>query len=172
LFVPCEEIHAFVVWQPRASGGGFVGIHDPLSDEVTKARERNHGSVVKMKSSQGNDLVETYYVYGLLIDELDATQTDKYVCIPFVSTKIKSLKDMNYILNTTKLPNGQKPPLFANIVHVRTKFKPSPKGDSFNLDLTLVRGGNAGPCMDPNGPQRSLLTIGKKLLLAVRGGTA
>lgn len=179
VFIPCERVRAFVEWVPRAQGGGLVGMHDAESPVVAKAKEKNGGSNIGLKSEKGNDLIETIYVYGLVLEDENATEADGFACIAFTSTKIKHWRDMVYSLQSVK---GLKAPLFAHRVRITTFADKNAKGAFANLRLRPIAW-KEGQVTDADimaslvpptvdGKPSRLLEQGKKLLTMVRGGTA
>jgi len=129
-FIPVHRDHHFVEWIPKkedGSGGGFVGIRavdDPL---VTELRAK-HGQFGKLPTSDGHELAETYYLYGLLVVEGMATP----VLIGFSSTQIKKYR--NFITRvmgityqgekTAANPNGIiRPPMWAHRWRFQTVFE-------------------------------------------------
>lgn len=89
VFVPAWTEHSFVEWKPREEGGGFVAVHAVDSDVVREAKAQSE-EYSKIKLPNGNDLIETFYVYGLRID--DETGALEQTVIAFTSTKIKKYK--------------------------------------------------------------------------------
>src|SRR5690606_39209842 len=67
LFLPVHREHRFVEWVPRDQGGGFVASHEPTDPMIIEARKG--GGFGKLESPEGNDIVETFYVFGLVVDE-------------------------------------------------------------------------------------------------------
>lgn len=176
VFVPCESTRMFVEW--KKDRGGLLGMHSPDAEIVKTCRERNGGSVVKMKTSNGDDLVETFYVYGLLLEEANAERSLGYACIAFTSTKIKTYRDTMYRLRSVK---GVQAPLFANRLRITTVVEKNPKGTFSNLRLDPAVKSGGGPADDVvsslipaklNDGPHPLLLEGKKLLEMVRGGVA
>ena len=88
-FVPACRDHVYTEWVPRDNGGGLVATHQLDSDLVRKARaERRVG---KHELSNGNELIETFYLYGLV---LDANDHPTPAVISFTSTKISAYKTL------------------------------------------------------------------------------
>lgn len=144
-FVPGVTQHVFVEWKPRDAGGGIVAIYqidDPFVAQVKNA-SKEFGS---LKTPNGNDLVETYYVYGVQC-ELDQ---DGKTLIPigplvvaFTSTKIKVYKAWNSRLNMfahKKHGLAAKPPLFAHSVKITTVAEKNTKGSFYNFALAPAHG--------------------------------
>ena len=158
VFVPAHTEHTYVEWVPRKKGGGFVGKHDINSDVVAVAKERSE-EFGKYKTEAENDLVETFYIYGILCDGDDVGEM---IVIPFTSMKIKPYKNWNTKINmfTFKGKNGrkQKPPLFAHRVRMTT---------------TILKKNNdeyANPVLSPYGEnlKDSLLAPGCELMEAAK----
>jgi hypothetical protein len=115
-FIPVTTQHVVVEWVPRDNGGGIVGTHQ-LDDPM----------IVKVRASQplgkythpenGNDLIETFYVYGIFCPPDGAAPHP--AVIAFSSTKIKPYKDWMFRARSIviALPNGRKLtklPLFSH----------------------------------------------------------
>lgn len=68
LFQPCHFSKKFVEWVPRDAGGGagagFAGIHDRMPIEAKPVEDRPN----KFKMPNGNDIVETRYHFGNILD--------------------------------------------------------------------------------------------------------
>lgn len=134
-FVPAVTEHAFVEWVPRDNGGGFVAKHDENSPIVAKAKEtsKEYGKLV---TPTGNDLVETFYMYGVIVDE--DGMPGQMALIGFTSKKIKVYKNFNTKLNMFVhkkwgIPN--KPPLFAHRVRLSSFKDKNKKGEFYNFVL-------------------------------------
>lgn len=145
LCVPVHYDEAWVEWVPRTKGGGFVGLHDPNSDEVTEAIKRNGGRIPK-KGADGkkiplavgdNELVETYYLYVLLLDEAGES-ANGFAVIAFTSTKIKPYRDALTSMFTIK----GKPPIFANRLKITTDIQENESGTFGNYVIEPMNGGS------------------------------
>lgn len=146
LFIPAVTQHCYVEWVPRAKGGGFVGIHAMDSDVVKQATEdsKEFGRLKVGKLAEGtapkddprNDLMETFYIYGVLADD---TNPVGMAVLAFTSTKIKVYKKFNTKVRThlVQVPSGARinPPLFANLTRVRSFKDKNPKGEFYNFEL-------------------------------------
>lgn len=121
-FVPACREHAFVEWVPIDNGGGLVSSYAPTTD-LGKWAASQRG---KIKLRNGNDLVETFYLFGLLLGDDDADP--KPCVISFTSTRIKSYKTIVNRSDSIMLPraNGQgkfKAPWFCHVWRIGTEKK-------------------------------------------------
>lgn len=154
LFLPVHDDSAFVEWVPRHRGGGYVDVHDPASAEVQDAIKRNGGRIPK-KGPDGkkiplthgdNELVETYYLYGLLLEE-DGETTRGFAVIPFTSTKIKVYRDF---ITSMMLVRGQ-PPMWAYRVRITSDIQENESGTFANYVINPMTPGNWMACLiDPS----------------------
>jgi hypothetical protein len=119
-FIPVHAQHLYVEWKPRDDGGGFVGKHEVDSDVVKKAVAASE-KFGEYKTEDGNDLVETYYLYLIA---LKADGTTEYAVVAFTSMKVKVYK--NFITKAKMvqvvLGDGRRinPPLFAHVYRAKT----------------------------------------------------
>lgn len=136
VFVPATTQHTYVEWKPRDSGGGFVGVHE-VDSEVVRHCVANQ-EFGDYSTPEGNDLIETFYVYGILIDGDDnASQA----VLAFSSTKIKKYKGWMTKAKTIQiqLPDGRRipAPLFAHRYRLKTVGEKNPKGSFHNWDIAF-----------------------------------
>lgn len=162
--VPVVTQHVFVEWVPRDQGGGFVGIHQIDSDVVKAAREAST-EFGKFFTPEGNTLTETFYVYGLMVDE---DGNEMVVVLPFTSTKISVYKKWNTRLGTFRI-GGQRPPLFAHRVRVTTEKQDNTKGSFYNLVLKPAEGDMKSSLLNPKGDVFAAAKAAREL---VTGGNA
>jgi hypothetical protein len=143
IFLPVHKEEAWVEWVPRTKGGGFVGMHDPAGELVQDLIRNNGGSHIPPKGSDGkrisfkhgdNEVIETYYVYGLILNE-EGTEVESFAVISFSSTKIKPYRDW---LTSMYLIKG-KPPMFANRARLRTLKQKNDSGTFFNFSINPLR---------------------------------
>lgn len=135
VFQPCHKDHAYVEWVPRDAGGGFVAVHTPNSDVVAATIAHNNNQRYgKLKMENGNELIETHYVYGLVLNE-DGSETEDFAVLSFTSTKITPVK--NWFTAMYKL-KGQ-PPLFANRARIRTVKQKNDKGSFYNFRIDPLK---------------------------------
>jgi hypothetical protein len=129
VFVPCDRAHQFVEWKPRESGGGFVGVFSPDSDMVELAKKQSV-EFGRLKTDEGNDLIETFYMYGLLLRDFEGQGGYEFVMIPFASTKIKVYRQIMYRMRTQA---GV--PLFANRLQITSVPQKNNKGSFYNFKI-------------------------------------
>lgn len=130
VFLPVHKETAYVEWIPRDSGGGFVGLHDPNGEVVKTAIAANGGSRIGKLKVGDNELIETHYIYGLLLDETGSSTTG-FAVVSFTSTKIKPYRDFTTAMYTLK----GRPPMFANRAILRTVKQKNEKGSFFNFKI-------------------------------------
>ena len=138
IVIPVYKEEAWVRWVPRNQGGGLKGRYEPDSPEVLKLIKDNGGSrippkgsdkkTIPFKDEDGNDVIETHYVYCLVLGE-DKRTVEGYIVVPFSSTKIKPYKDWLTAMYTQK----GRPPMFANRAAIETTKQKSEGGSYFNF---------------------------------------
>lgn len=136
LFVPATTKHVFVEWKPRDQGGGLVNVYEIDDPFVAECKDKAT-EFGKIKTPTGNDLIETFYVYGVQLDDDGETPVGPLV-IAFTSTKIKKYKAWNSRLKMfahRKFGLPAAPPLFAHKTRVTTVSDENTKGKFFNFDL-------------------------------------
>lgn len=147
-FVPAITQHVYVEWKPRDAGGGLIAQHAIHSDVVKRAKAAST-EFGKYRTEAGNDLIETFYVFGILSTPNGASMA----VMAFTSTKIKAYKSVMGRLNAFQLnmPDGRRinPPLFAHLLSVTTKQEKNSKGTFY---VPLVQ-----PAVE-NDVQKSLLS--------------
>ena len=163
-FVPVVTQHVFVEWVPRDAGGGFVGIHQ-LDSDVVKLAKESSTEFGKYFTPEGNTLTETFYVYGVMLDE---EGNEMVVVIPFTSTKIGVYKKWNTRIAAFKI-NGKRPPIYAHKVRVTTVKEERAKGTSYNLVLKAANGDLKSSLINP---ASDLFQTAKAARELVVGGTA
>ncbi len=150
LFTPSYTERCFVEWVPRDKGGGFVGVHKVDSPFVKQARKDSDSAGMKFGKvftsfdgsgePNGNQLTETFYVYGVIRTDENSEPTP--VVIAFTSTKITVYKRW-----MTKVeifaPRGELP-LCAHNVRLTTKIQKNAQGTFGNFDLKPASLGESG----------------------------
>lgn len=141
-FVPATTQHVYVEWKPRDAGGGFVGVHQPNSELVRHCVANQEFG--QFTTPEGNDLVETFYVYGVVITP-DDSQSE--AVLAFNLTKIKKYKGWMTKAKTIQisLPDGRRfpAPLFAHRYRLKTVSEKNNKGQFYNWDVIQFDGPNA-----------------------------
>lgn len=136
-FVPATTQHVYVEWKPREQGGGFVGIHEINSDVVAHAKAQS-SEFGKYNTPEGNELIETFYVYGIALDD-DGNASE--AVLAFSSSKIKKYKGWMTKAKTIQipLPDGRRipAPLFAHRYRLKTVSEKNNKGQFFNWDVAF-----------------------------------
>lgn len=169
-FLPCfKEGPVWVEWIPRINGGGFVGMHDPESDAVKNGEQIMHpetGKPTRKLRHGENELVETFYIYGLILDETGA-ETMGFAVISFTSTKIKPYRDWITAMYTLK----GKPPIFANRAFVRTTKQKNDAGTFYNFRIDPLADTWRDSLINP-AEQGHLLTEAKEFAEMVKSGMA
>lgn len=138
IFIPVDTQHVVVEWKPRNQGGGLVAIHQLNSEIVQKAKaEQEFGKWKTIKGDpKSNDLIETFYVYGIFVGE---NETPQQMIMTFSSTKIKVYKRWMTQARTVQVatPNGGRvnPPLFAHKYRIKTVGEKNADGSYFNFQI-------------------------------------
>ncbi len=143
-FIPSITQHIFCEWIPRDEGGGLVGRHEIDSDVVKQAKQESE-EFGQYKMPNGNDLIETFYVYGVAVTEDGPQQA----VISFKSTGIKRYK--NWMTKargvSIEIPSGGRvrPPLFAHR-YLLTALKEKKGSDTFYNFQIAWDGEKASDC--------------------------
>lgn len=107
--LPVDRHHFMVEWRPREMGGGVVAQHTMDSDIAKHVRQtqplgkyKHPAGMAEARNEEDlkkvNDLIETFYVYVVIIPE-DETEAPYPAVIAFSSTKIKPYKDWMFRLD-------------------------------------------------------------------------
>lgn len=149
LFVPATTRHVFTEWVPRDKGGGYRGQHTPDDDVVMKA-VKNAARFGKYQTDEGNQLTETFYVYGVISSE--DGQAESMAIIAFWSTKIRPYKGWMTRLRQTAIVDAQgrrvRPPLYAHLSRITSTTQKNNEG---TFSVPVISSG------DPRGIVQSLL---------------
>lgn len=87
IIIPVGRQHVMNEWNPRENKGGLVASHDPNAPAMLELKKKQPFGKIKMTS--GTEMVETYYLFALLVRKDGSYQP---VSIPFWSTKIAQYK--------------------------------------------------------------------------------
>jgi hypothetical protein len=159
----CYRDHNFIEYVPRNNGGGFVAMHDPSEDMIANLRtEQGEFGKLKLDPSNeaSNEIVETYYFYGIVHPRLDGTLENFEpfrAVFPFASTQIKKYKMMMTTINGIQLrpPVVKKPtpfPIFAHVWRIGTQPESNKKGRFFGWKAALRGGSATAARLTPNDP--------------------
>lgn len=137
-FIPVHRDHHFVEWIKRnddGSGGGFIGIRSVDDPLVIKLRAE-HGQFGKLPTSDGHELVEAYYLYGLLVQDGMGVPC----VIGFSSTQIKKYR--NFITRVMNIqyqgPGGLvRPPMWAHFWHFTTVYEQKGQNSWYGWRINL-----------------------------------
>lgn len=142
-FLPVHFLQMYVEWTPRDAGGGFVAAHSPDTEVVRQALggERMQGKILL---PNGNELIETHYAYGLILDETGEA-ADGFAVIGFTSTKIKVFRDWKTAMYMVK----GKPPLYAFRARLTSIKQQNEKGTYYNIQVTPHNGNWVGGLINP-----------------------
>lgn len=165
-FVPALTEHAFIEWIPRDIGGGFVARHERTSEVVVTAKAEST-EFGKYSMPNGNDLVETFYVYGVIVSE----GVMRPVIIAFSSKKIGIYKKWNSKNKSCMIQNedGSKsePPMFAHLTKITSAGEQNVHGKFFNFRLAPANGKVADSLLAPDDER---LLKAKELMELVTAG--
>lgn len=162
LFIPVHREHKFVEWVPRDKGGGFVAVFGPEDPMVVQARKG--GEFGRLETPAGNDLVETFYVYGLAVDG-DSVYP---ATLAFTSTQIKKYRRWMTQLRTITIRDPQtgrrvNPPMFAHAFRLSTVEESNAKGKWHGWRISFSEAGD--PENNVTAAQASRLTPDDDLYL-------
>lgn len=178
IVLPLEKEESWVEWVPRNKGGGLVDRHAPDSELVQRLIKENGGSRIPpkdaegkriaFKSPKGNDVIETHYVYCLVLS-LDGETVEGYCVLSFASAKIKAYKDWMTALYTQK----GRPPIFANRAKVSTSKQKNEQGTFYIYAIHPLKDTWRESLIPPNTEAgMSLLTEAKDFRKMIQDGLA
>ena len=149
LFIPVHKTHKFVEWVPRDQGGGFAGVYETSDPMVMEARKGHEFG--RVESPDGNDLVETFYMFGLIVD-VDGGYNP--AVIAFASTQIKAYKKWMTTMRSVQLEDPETgrrvtPPMYSHLFRVRTRHMENAKGSWHGMNITYAREGNPKESISP-----------------------
>lgn len=170
--VPAFTERVFVEFVPREQGGGFKGVHAPNS-AVVRAAIDGCKEFGKYNTPDGNQLVETFTVYGVQLDDSD--EVIGMITMGFTSMKIKVYKKWNTRVRSFQLNVGGRrvsPPLYAHKVVVSTDKQKNSKGTFFNVALSPAGGKLGVPGASLLSPDSSAFQAAKDCGDLVKKGIA
>lgn len=163
-FVPVSTQHVYVEWRPREAGGGIVLTHQLDSPVVAEVRAKPRAG--KIVLNNGNELIETFYVYGLLVTE----DGFEHLVLSFKSTAIKHYRSWMTKARMVMFPAGAKkinPPLFAIRYRLTALSEKNTKGSFYNLVAAFDGKSAYEAALDPKG---ELFSAAKAFLEAIQEG--
>jgi hypothetical protein len=155
--VPAITQHEWVEWAPREGDGGFIARYDCDDPLILEAKATQQFGQYK---NGDNNLVETYYIYGVLYDVEELHSLGAAV-ISFSKTKIKRYKRLMSALRAFQLniptENGQPqrvtPPLFAHSLVVCSCDDKNNKGEFQNFNIVPSNGDLRSSLIDSEDPR-------------------
>jgi len=169
IFVPCMTKHTFVEWKPRDQGGGFIAEHAIDSPIVAEAKAASGGDITKLKTEAGNDLIDTFNIFAVILAEPNAEEVEDMVVISFTKTKAKRYREIMTRLRTCKDARGA--PLFAHQLRMSPTDEKNAAGQPYkNVKLTpAIENDVLSSMLDPSHP---LLNDARALSDSVKTGAA
>lgn len=175
---PVLKEAAIVEWVPRNKGGGIAGRHEIDSDIFLDAIKKNNGSRIPPKDSDGkripfkspdnNDLVETYYIYCLILDET-GTSTEGFCVLSFASTNIKVYKD--WLTSMYSLKGA--PPIYANRNKISTAKQKNNDGTFYTFAVAPLEETYRTSLINPGTDEgKALLDEGREFAKMIDNGLA
>lgn len=175
---PVFKEAAVVEWVPRNKGGGLAGRHELDSEVFLGAIKKNGGSRIPpkdadgkripFKSPDGNDLVETYYIYCLVMDET-GEEVEGFCVLSFASTNIKVYKD--WLTSMYSLKGA--PPMYANRCKVSTAKQKNESGTFYTFSIGPLNETYRTSLINPGTPEgQALLTEGRDFAKMIDNGLA
>lgn len=152
LVVPVSTQHVYQAWRPREAGGGIVGTFAADDPQVTEWK--SNGEFGKWQTPDGDDLVETFYVYAVRCDKEGRPVED--VVIPFSSTKIRVYKNWMYTARSQMIDVGEKRqnvPLFGVMYRLATSKQRNRHGEFFNFNFAFAGGDVGSSLIAPSDPR-------------------
>jgi hypothetical protein len=137
-YQPCYHYRKWVEWIPRKQGGGFVAAYDHKGQEAPPAelnarqyRDPENPKALRWKMPNGNDLVDTQYYLGYVLEE-DGSKARQYL-FPLASTFHTFGKALMTAANQRLIPEGrykgQRAPIWSSMYHVVTALKKNVSGE-------------------------------------------
>lgn len=152
IFVPCYHEHWFVEWVPIDAGGGFVGQHATDSQVVLDAKNSDQ-KFGKWKTPEGNELVDTFYLYGNLVTQDGECHPS---IIAFNSTKIKVYRQWMTRAKSLRVPtpSGGKiiPPLYAHTWRIQSEQQTKDSHTFYNFIVSFSGNNAAESRLSPDNP--------------------
>jgi hypothetical protein len=137
-FQPCHHYRKWVEWVPRKQGGGFVASYDhpgldkpPAALNAKEYRDPENPKVLRWKMANGNDLIDTQYYVGYILDE-DGTRSRQYI-IPLASTQHQFGRALMTAANNRLIEDGpfkgKTAALWSSMYHIVTEMRSNQAGE-------------------------------------------
>jgi len=168
--VPVHIDHCYVEWGKEKEGGGFIARHELNSPFVAQVRQACEDP--RNLETDKTELNETYYLYALVLNGPEDTDSSDTVVLSFSRTKIKKFRNMMTMMRKVK----GKPPLFANRLYFTHCTEVNKAGKTFaNYTIEPALTGRMEDSMIPryiDGVQNPLIDAALALKDAVSTGSA
>lgn len=170
-FVPIYLDKKYVEWTPIEKGGGLIAQYE-IADKIVQELVAKQGKYKALEMSNGNELVETHYMYAAMLPNLNP------VIIAFTSTKLSQLKNWLTKLNYFQVPtaSGKKvvPPIFAHKVKLLSEKQTNKSGqDYYNVKFGTVAADLASSLIDTKNPDEvQMYVMAKDTCEAIKAGKA
>jgi hypothetical protein len=143
-FIPVHRRHEYIEYVPRDQGGGFVAASPPDDPRVVSALKAFGNKRGKAPIGDGNELVETFNMFGLYIPE-DTDKPIQPVVIPFTSSGIDAYKSIMTKLDMLRVSvegraEKARLPMFASTLRVTTRFTENKKGSWHKIQMDFDGG--------------------------------
>ncbi len=157
LFVPATTQQVFIEWIPLDKGGGLVAIHEPTSEVVIESRAKM--PINEMVINDGNDLVQTFQVYGIICNA--DGDPEGFAMIPMTSTKIKKYKAWMHKMRTFRMEDDDgrpfTPDMFRHLWRLTTVKEKNKVGQSYyNWEMTPAEGTVEKSLLDEDDPRAQM----------------
>lgn len=145
-FLPVHRKHEYIEYVPREQGGGFVSANPPDDPRVQEALKKFGNKRGKAPIGDGNELVETFNMFGLYVPD-DPDAPVQPVVIPFTSSGIDAYKSIMTKLDMLRVSvpgraEKARLPMFASMLRVTTRFTENKKGSWHKIQIDF-EGGSA-----------------------------
>ncbi len=169
VFVPCAKQHVVHERTPFKDGWERKGTYSPNDPIFLEAVERST-AFGQYTTPEGNDLVETFYLFGYLLDDNGAVSNDVILAID--GKKITPYKKFFARIKRYRheLADGSRVevPMFAHRIRITTLADPdTSKGDFFNYRFDFLNGGTRESIIPEDSP---LLELGAKIEAEFKAG--
>lgn len=161
LIIPVVKQSAIVEWVPRDEGGGWVGAHQPDDPVVKNAKPHSDPKKKRMRqTADGHDLVDTVYLYCLVVDSMDADAPADTVVLSFTSTKLKKWRAINTQMRMVK----GAPPRYAFVLRLKSVTERGSGNTWKNYHIEFANGDPVNSLLPPDSPLFQAAVEAKNLI--------